>query len=626
MIRGTPELQTVFAQLKVSPLTKTGHETQEGGTTNGAAAKIHVIDALLQLVLDPPTDTSFDLRLAATECVKAYFYHHREIRLHFLGRAIEGYELGEDETPNVLSTLLQDSSNNQKQGDLHRVWFAAIIVLHLIWEDSDAKKLLMKVSEGDAESGEEVVSCIQLLAGNLVTGIQRDRDERALIGLFMLLSAWLFEEVEAVNDLLGEGSNLQTLMQTASASSQKSAVIKGLSAVLLGNIYEFSTKDSPIPRRKLQQLLSSGIGAEQYKQALSHLRQHPLIRDFEVSTQGQLPTGFDMPAYAYFDETFIEFLKDNFSRFRRAIDRDPGMEVQVASGEQGIDRDLVDSLRSQLETKKQALQKAEAASLELEHQLDQEQANHRRDQETSMAEIQRVKQADESRQQGHQKQIEELQAGHRFTIQDRDGKSTRQIQELSEQLAAVKKESTEQAERTKEYYERSITQLRNSKKDLEAKIKDATETKDSFAQTVSDLQRSVSRLRTDLTEARSAVERLQGAVTAKDKAIAELEAITTQLKEKAEDEQTKVTMLETETSELVASVKALGAKLSKSGDALKSKEEARSSAQTELDDLLLVMQDLEDKRTSDKVSEILCSAQLETLTLTNYLATAQGIG
>ena len=95
----------------------------------------------------------------------------------------------------------------------------------------------------------------------------------------------------------------------------------------------------------------------------------------------------------FFDKLFVEFLKDNFSRLLRAIDRDPGMEIPVVANgvQKGISREMVDSLRSQLEEKGKALQKAEEDLLSHGRQLGQEQADHRREKETAAIELSKIK-------------------------------------------------------------------------------------------------------------------------------------------------------------------------------------------------------------------------------------------
>ena len=360
--------------------------------------QVYVIDGLLDLTLSIPLMAAFDTRLAACECIKAYFHDHPLIRKHFLRRAIDGHTSGADETANVLTTLLQPLDSHVS-GDPYRYWFAAVILFHLIFDDADAKSLAMSVAEGDASNGEEVVTCIQSVTANLLVGIQKNVDVRILIAYLMLLCGWLFEDPDGVNDFLGEGSNVGSLVQAVLhyGSGSDATIVQGLCATLLGIVYEFSTKDSPVPRATLHPILASQMGREQYIDRLTRLRSHSFLRDFEVLPQNLCSALVGVLPEVFFDKTFVDFVKDNFSHLLRAIDRDPGMEMPVVANgvQKGISREMVDSLRSQLEEKEKALQKAEADLLSLGRQLGQEQADHRRARETTSIELTRLKHAND---------------------------------------------------------------------------------------------------------------------------------------------------------------------------------------------------------------------------------------
>lgn len=380
-------------------------EAHGKGHQNGGI-KLYVIDGLLDLTLSVSSLQAFDARLAACECIKAYFYNHPAIRLHFLRRAIGGHTSGADETANVLTALLRPAEGNDFS-DPYRYWLAAVLLFHLIFDDAEAKSLAMNVTEGDASSGEEVVTCIQSITANLITGLQQGRDNRVLVAHLMLLCGWLFEDPDAVNDFLGEGSNVQSLVQAVLQGDRGSIVVQGLCAMLLGIVYEFSTKDSPIPRATLHPILASRMGRDQYIDRLTNFRRHPLLRDFEVLPQklGSVSAG-GLPE-VFFDKTFVDFVKDNFSRLLRAIDRDPGMEIPViANGVQkGISREMVDSLRSQLDEKDKALQNLQSDLLSLERQLGQERADSRRAKETALLDAARIKTVNEALQRHHEDDV-----------------------------------------------------------------------------------------------------------------------------------------------------------------------------------------------------------------------------
>ncbi|KAI0131467.1 p115 like vesicle tethering protein [Daldinia grandis] len=404
IIRGNSKLQETFAQLQVPSVLETIPPTNgHTGKANGIPA-VYVIDGLLDLTLSVPTTQAFDLRLAACQCIKAYFFNHPEVRLHFLRRAIEGHSSGVDETANVLTTLLRPS-NGPESVDPYRHWFAAVITFHLVFENAEAKALAMSVTEGDADNGEEVVTSIQTITAHLVSGLARSDDNRISVGYLMLLIAWLFEDLDGVNDFLGEGSNIQALAQEVVRHNSSSIIVQGLCAMLLGVVYEFSTKDSPIPRSTLHSVLTSRMGRDRFIDILNKLRSHPVVRDFEVIPP-KADSGGNLPD-VFFDATFVDFFKDNYSRIIRAIDRDPGMEISVVTNgvQKGISREMVDLLRAQVDEKERALQAALADVTSLNGKLSQEQADHRRTKESSTADLARIKSVNEAIQQNHAEEI-----------------------------------------------------------------------------------------------------------------------------------------------------------------------------------------------------------------------------
>ena len=386
-----------------SPLQDVSDETAK---TNGHA-KVYVIDGLLDLTLSVSDLGAFDVRFSACECLKAYFSDHAEVRAHFLARAIDGYRSGQDEATNVLTILLRPTSV-LSAGDPYRLWFASVIAFHLLFDNSTAKAKASELTEGDSANGEEVVTSLQTVTAHLLAGLRRDDDPRILVGYLMLLLGWLFEDPDAVNDFLNEGSNVQSLVQSILQPLVPGGdLVQGLCAMVLGVAYEFSSKDSPIPRTTLHSILLSRLERDRYLDRLGKLRSHPLIRDFEVIpqkadtlAQGRLPE-------VYFDAVFVDFLKDNYSRIARAIDREPGLEISVITNgvQKGISRELVDSLRNQLEDRNRALEESKLEAASLERQLGQTQADQRRSHESVAAELSKAKEAALAQAKAHESEL-----------------------------------------------------------------------------------------------------------------------------------------------------------------------------------------------------------------------------
>lgn len=579
IIRENPKLQESFAQLQVPSVFDAAPPIINGqGKTNGIQVQfVYVIDGLLDLTLSIPATPTFDLRLAACQCLKAYFYKHDQIRLHFLRRAIDGHTAGGDETANVLTTVLQPSSSSTSN-DPYRQWFAAVVLLHLVYESPEAKALAMSVTEGDAESGEEVVTSIQIITAHLISSLKDAVDERIIIGYLMLLIGWLFEDLDGVNDFLGEGSNIQPLAEAAQHSAN-SGLVQGMCAMILGIVYEFSTKDSPIPRATLKDVLLSRLTREKYIDALNKLRSHPFMRDFEVIPQ-KLDGSAELPE-VYFDATFVDFFKDNYSRIVRAIDREPELEVSVITNgvSKGISREMVDTLRAQVEEKERSLEVARVEKESLNQQLGQEQADHRRSKAASAAELARIRNVNEALQRAHEDEIK------KFETQQQSAEAAYQRQvKVVQQEAAKAAEALRAEHRLKEEeFQRQFEYMKKTAEAEAARVQRRAEAE------MADLRATISRLEVDIMKANKAKsQELQAAQEDHASKLAAEISKTVAEAAKAKKVEARINELEKQVAEKEDEVK-------KTRGELREKEEEKSATQTELDDLLMVFSDLEDK-------------------------------
>ncbi|KZL78991.1 intracellular protein transport protein [Colletotrichum incanum] len=630
IIRGNPSLQEGFAQLQVpSPLEPLTPAT--AGQTNGVV-KVYVIDGLLDLTLSVQDLDAFDLRLAACDCLKAYFYNHADIRLHFLRRAIEGHNTGADETANVLTVLLRPSSD-AAVANPYRSWFAATIMLHLVFDNPEAKSMAMAVTEGDAKNGEEVVTSIQTIAAHLISGLNREQDSRVVVGYLMLLLGWLFEDLDAVNDFLGEGTNTQSLIQAVNHPYPSGDIVQGLCAMLLGVLYEFSTKDSPIPRADLHNILVSRMGRERYIDKLSKLRSDPLVRDFEVIPQKLSNSGSGKLPDVYFDATFVDFFKDNYSRILRGIDRDPGLEISVVSNgiQKGVSRELVDSLRTQLTEKEQALQKAQVSLETIGRQLGQEQADHRRTRETTALELARIKQVNEGMQRQHDAELRNLQ-GRIASLQEEHQKQDEQLRRRTESQITVleqqHKKQLEEAQRKADTHIAALEQQHKRQLDdvqrnaasrvtvLEQELKKQADQAQQAAKAEaasqqeehrrqleqarktaeSDADRVRHRAEADVADLKATISRLEvDLMKAKKTKAQEIQGIREELEKKAQEQETLVARSEARVKQLEKDLRETQKKAVHGDMAVKKAEEDKQATQNELDDLLMVFGDLEEK-------------------------------
>lgn len=522
IIRGNAGLQEQFGDLAVPAVKQAqpipnGRATPKASSVNsGTSTPSHVemsnvIESLLELTLESGATPYFDVRLAACNCVKAFFDGHSGIRGHVLRRAIEGHRSGDDAVPNILTVLLEPPNTRANQ-DSYQQWMAAVLLLHLLVDNADSKEAALKVSDREAETDTdedyEDVTFIQSITSNIVAGVQHPEDERALIGYLMLLSIWLFESPDAVNDLLGEGSNVQGLISAVKVSSPTMPLVAGLCTFLLGIVYEFSNKDSPIPRATLHSVLQKGLTREVYTDRLTKLRESPFVRDFEV-----LPILSDsgLPE-VYFEQTFVEFFKDNFSRFLRAIDREPGFEVSVMMNgvQKGVSRELVDSLKAQIEEQKASLESTTAELASVQQKLEQEVLEHRRTKESTASELNRIKHINQSLQNNHEEEsqvmqqnfarqktvltntheatLSQLRTEHAVTLEDLGRKHKAEKDYLEQRRTALEKEVARQKEnlaKQQSEMEKATAHARHIQNEQQAEIRSLHKALKSFEEQLS---------------------------------------------------------------------------------------------------------------------------------------------
>lgn len=499
LIRGNRPLQERFGDVEVFWGTQPTENISNGELANKGLQRINVIEALLKLSLESATLQLLDARLAACECVKAFFANHAGIRVHVLRRAIDGHLSGQDKIPNILTALLV-TPESRGNADPYQTWMASVLMFHLLFENAEAKAIAMGVTEGDAESGEEVITCIQSIVGNLITGMQRGDDERISLGYLMLLCGWLFEEPDAVNDLLGEGSSIQSLLQEIKHRYASNELVSGLCTILLGILYEFSSKDSPIPRTTLHQVLAEQLGREQYIDKITRFRESPMVRDFEVLPQtvsGQYEGG--LPEI-YFDKTFVDFLKDNFGRLTRAIDREPGLEISIITNgvERGVSRELVDSLKAELEERSQAVQKLESDLITLHSKLEQEQLEHRKARETSIMETTRVQQINESLQKHHAQEIATLDGQHQHAKNELIKQYGEQLRSIDNQLKETTAEYERKSIKVRQHHEAEVADFQKKIRSLETEL---GRIKEQHASEIADLKATIQTLRSSADKA-----------------------------------------------------------------------------------------------------------------------------
>ncbi|KAK6331538.1 hypothetical protein TWF730_004612 [Orbilia blumenaviensis] len=383
MIRGNPIIQEGFAMEQVNALTLPGYASWEP-TAKGEEPTAYIIDALLDLALLDSNFSAFNLRMAAVSCIEGYVSNNPPTLLHFLDRAVMGFASGEDETANIFNALIELDSDSR--ADPYRTWFSGAIFMTLISDNQEARDVAMKLTSGDVESGEEVVTAIQTFSGNLVAALDHSLDPRISLTFLMALSIWLYENPLAVNDFLSEGATIESLLRIVNDQGNKDVLLQGMCTFLIGVVYEFSSADSPLSRDALKDRIVARIKKDQYFYKLHKFRQHPTVRDFEVTANQ--PHGKGLPN-VYFTSGFMEFFKDNYSHILRSYPGEP-LAHHVNGTPNTGSMELLRTATTQLEAKEEELIALQDAHTKLKHQLAQEQEDSRRFKDLTVQRIKEV--------------------------------------------------------------------------------------------------------------------------------------------------------------------------------------------------------------------------------------------
>ncbi|KAH9825971.1 intracellular protein transport protein USO1-like [Teratosphaeria destructans] len=436
------------------------HSNKGSARPSAESSRTYIIEALLDLTLSKPEEDS-GLRTASCNLIQAYLTNHDRIKEHFLNRAISGHAQHED-AANVLNTLLIPGAEPAS------VVYASWIVADLTADSPDAKNALAVIKEGNEAEGEDVLTAIQAMGTQLQSALQSG-DQRLVAAYVNLLTTLLWDFAEGVNNVLAEGSALLQALVAAVDPAGDSLVITGLAAVLLGIVYEFSTKDSPIPRRTLAPLLTEKLGRSKYLGALSHLRRHPAVRDFDFEESEE---------EALLSKTFIDLFLVEYTRLRRAIDKDPGIEViPVSAVEAGVDRDILDDLRQQIQAAKDALAQAQQDAMMANQQHEQDRMSVAKELQTANAEVERLRKINQAMQAGHESDVGKLARQHEQKSQQLQAEHQRVLasmkQEAEQQAQTRLREQGAAAAQKAQEYERRLVELGNAHRSEQQKHADA---------------------------------------------------------------------------------------------------------------------------------------------------------
>ncbi|KAK9471398.1 p115 like vesicle tethering protein [Dipodascopsis tothii] len=315
LVRGNAEIQNAFSNIDVPAISISG-------PADPAAEPVPVTQALLNWALHTSSVSTFDLRAGATMCLEGYLAGNDDTKMFLLQDAVDAYfrddgepsPAGHQSPPppprhaRLLSCVFDYETDIRV--DPYRTWFACVILMYVFEGGPRFRDFVRGITLGDEAQGEEVVTAIQLVSGNLVASLQYNLDARIPIAYTMLLCVWLYEDHAAIDDFLSEGSTVQSLVADVSQSSSHNVLVEGMCTCLLAVVYGYTSQQSAIPRPTLHRLLVNRIGRDSIVLKLRHLRKHKLLRDFNPTALLAAEKDETGLPEVFFDKVFVEFFKD----------------------------------------------------------------------------------------------------------------------------------------------------------------------------------------------------------------------------------------------------------------------------------------------------------------------------
>lgn len=316
--------------------------------------------ALLNWAMLTNSVHTFEIRLAAMRCLTCFVTGNDDAKMAFLtdqikaskdtqyyekiseqsetdGEQASGQtaeqpsneELGERKTPyaNIFNTLMVFSTDSKLNP--YEVWFAAIALFYLVKDSPESKKLVQDMKIGNVEDGEEELSFIQAISGMLVAHIENS-DPRIAVGFLNLLTLWLFEDFDAVNQFLEDLSILKALLAFLSNNSTESCeIVIGMCSILVGVCYEFTTKSSPLSREHVYELARKALGVDNYTLKVKQFKENPIFRNFDDDLESDFQKDSTGLPILFFIQEYVVLVKENFYRIRKALSRGPEFEPRA---------------------------------------------------------------------------------------------------------------------------------------------------------------------------------------------------------------------------------------------------------------------------------------------------------
>ncbi|KAG5418714.1 USO1 [Candida metapsilosis] len=572
----------------------------------------------------------FDIRIGAAFCLQSYFKHNQESKMAFLNDQISAYS-NEDFYRNLKEDLPEVNGNGvptpfgnvfkvlmDYDADLklnpYKVWFASVVLMYAFEDEPANRDLARALKTGDEDSGEEVMTSVQAISSLLITTLNH-MDQRIAIGYLMLLTVWLYEDFNAVNDFLKDDSIVKSLLNSLSHTSLgENSLVHGMTAVLLGVLYEFSSKESPIPRKELHSLLVKSLGRDNYSLKVKQLIADPVFKFFdETSNFNSVQDDSGLPD-VYFDSIYVNLVKENSFRIKRALFHDPeGEPRRKISYEDVEELDLrISELKKEIHEEKQKHLENESSMRSKIKELEKLKEDLEQRLETTETDLRNLKEEHEAAEESMastSRDLEEVTA-----LKNKHESSSAKLQK--DLNASTKKLETLEIDKKK--LESQLSQSEQAKEKLEVGVN--TMTKDLFQlkKQNTDSENKIKKLEKDLKNMQSESDKIKRANEDKiNKLKKEIESVNQRLVEEQGEHRKAIANIETLNKELTGKESDI-AKAKQEVVSLKSKVEELDRTKIHLtqssEEKSAQIKALQSSVEKEKAEQLLLKTEIEKLT------------
>ncbi|CAG8492245.1 15592_t:CDS:10 [Racocetra persica] len=380
---------------------------------------------------------SYTTRAAATYAFECYTYNNPNAQVALASTLTPP----PDDNPNsnmntakpqsagslLLSALLEWEDS---EADPYVVWFSSIIFSHILMNNEKSKELARGIMIGE-DNADDHIPLLHSIVGNLILATRQNADVRVLIGYLCVLCIWLWDSPQSVKVFLSKDAHLQILIGPITQSSGVDSRVQGLCAFLLGTCYEFNhSLDSPITRTTLQPILLNRIGADQFVNRITRLRESPHFKHVPQYIQVSPEEEARGLPELYFEYAFVEFFKNNYEKIQRSIIVDPKLTSGGSDFQGDHDSSMISSFKSVIQTQEQEIIELKETIRQLAEQLENQQIS------SLQEEIQSLKQTIET-QKSERAKLEKEQEDLFVCLADQDANIKKYRERLVELGAEV---------------------------------------------------------------------------------------------------------------------------------------------------------------------------------------------